>query len=220
MYVPEPPLRTPAGDRSETADAKSTPTAKGGASSSHCSIQPAPPMLQPACRRALRPCVPPFLAASLLPLPLAERCARPVLCRMAQAWLGDAGGAKPRFDALLASASHGHLHRVGAVRQPHLQRLGSVAKQGPSTTPQSPCFMSVDLPKLLRKPRPAPSFMSHQVPEQPCGRGEEQVSAWLQAHTLGLVLVQCPSAFEQWAWLGLWTLATMLVPAHLPTCSL
>lgn len=151
---------------------------------------PAPPLHRPARSRAWSPCVPPSWLPLLLPAPLAERYAHSMLCRMAQAWLRNSGGAMPRFDALLAGARHGHCHRVCALRQPHLERLGSVAKQGLGTRPQSPCFTSVILLKRPQHTQPLPTSLFLEPPGPRADvwprKGAGQCTP--PAHTLGLGL--------------------------------
>ena len=88
MYVPESPLQTPADDGSEepgseTSDAKSTPTAEGGAPLLSRLHSNSSSMLQPALSHALSSHVPAHTchpSGLHLLLPLAERYSCSVLC--------------------------------------------------------------------------------------------------------------------------------------------
>lgn len=131
-------------------------------------------------------------------------------------------GSQAPLCALLTSARDGHLHHVCALRQTHLKRLGSVTKQGRGTAPQSPCSMSLIIPKRPQKSLPT-LFFFHEPP----GPG---AAIWLRT---GGRSVRVPKlTLWGWSWfsvlrflhsglgLGPWTSAMVLVPAHLLTSPL
>lgn len=114
----------------------------------------------------------------LPPLPLTERYACSMLHRMGLR--PRKAGAKPCSDACALGPGMGTI--VCALR-PCLERLGSVAKQGPNTALQSPWSMSTVHPKLLWKPPPTLLFF-HEPPGP-------RAAVWLRK---GAGLCICPGS--------------------------
>nr|KAF6416360.1 microtubule associated protein tau [Molossus molossus] len=171
----ESPLRTPADDRSEepgseTPDAKSTPTAEGGASFLSLLIQPAPSVRQPACSHALSPRVPPSLAALLLPLPLARMCSLSAL-QDGSGLAQDCGGSQ----ALLRCLAHQCQAQAPSSRvcfeAAALGEAGICGKAGPKRNSSKPLLHVDRLSQLLPKLPPTSLF-----PEPPGPRA----AVWLR----------------------------------------